>query len=87
MQQPPVDQDFLTVDASRSYSGTPHSVGIYWTSDQPHADLPLPGTTDLHAPGGIETRDPSKRTAADPRLRPRGHRDRPKFIHTHVEIY
>ena len=32
--------------------------------------------TDVHAPGGIRIRIPSKRTAADPRLRPRGHRNR-----------
>jgi hypothetical protein len=32
--------------------------------------------TDIHAPGGIRSRNPSKRTAADPRLRPRGHWDR-----------
>ena len=31
--------------------------------------------THIHAPGGIRTRNPSKREAADPRLRPRGHRD------------
>ena len=29
--------------------------------------------TDIHAPGGIRTHNPSKRTAADPRLRPLGH--------------
>jgi len=29
----------------------------------------------IHATGGIQTRDPSKRVAADLRLRPRGHRD------------
>ena len=29
----------------------------------------------IHANGGIRTRDPSKRVAADLRLRPRGHRD------------
>jgi hypothetical protein len=29
-------------------------------------------TTDIHAPGGIRTHFPSKWTAADPRLRPRG---------------
>jgi hypothetical protein len=27
----------------------------------------------IHAPGGIRTHNPSKRSAADPRLRPRGH--------------
>ena len=31
----------------------------------------------IYASGGIRTRNPSKRAAADPRLRPRGHRDRP----------
>jgi len=29
--------------------------------------------TDIHFPGGIQTRNPSKRAAADPRLRPCGH--------------
>jgi hypothetical protein len=32
--------------------------------------------TNIHAPGGIRTHDPSKRAAEDPRLRPRGHWDR-----------
>jgi hypothetical protein len=32
--------------------------------------------TDIHAPGGIQTHDPSKPAAADPPLRPRGHWDR-----------
>jgi len=32
--------------------------------------------TDIHAPGGIRNRHPSKQAAADPRLRPRGHRNR-----------
>jgi hypothetical protein len=30
----------------------------------------------IHDPGGIRIRNPSKRTAADPRLRPPGNRDR-----------
>jgi len=33
-------------------------------------------TTNIHAPGGIQTQSLSKRGAADPRLSPRGHRDR-----------
>ena len=33
--------------------------------------------TDIHDSGGIRTHNPSKQAAADPRLRPRGHRDRP----------
>jgi hypothetical protein len=32
--------------------------------------------TEIHAPGGIRTRNPSKRAAADLRLRLRGHWDR-----------
>ena len=32
--------------------------------------------TDIHAPGGIRTRNPRKRAASKLRLRPRGHRDR-----------
>jgi hypothetical protein len=31
--------------------------------------------TNIHAPGGIRTHNPSKRAAADPRLRPHGHWD------------
>jgi len=46
---------------------TPHSVGLFWTSDQPdtkictgqHTTL----TTYINASGGIRTRHPSKRAA------------------------
>jgi len=33
--------------------------------------------TNIHAPGGVRTHNPSKRMAEDLRLRPRGHWDRP----------
>ena len=74
-QQSPVGCGLLITEASRS-----HSVGLLWTSDQPdtetstwqHTTL----TTDIHAAGGIRTRNPSQRSTADPRLRPRGHWDR-----------
>jgi hypothetical protein len=36
--------------------------------------------TDIHASGGIRTRSPSKRAAADRPLRPRGHRDWPVAV-------
>jgi hypothetical protein len=36
-------------------------------------------TTNIHAPGGIRTGDPSKRSAADPRPEPLGHWDRQNF--------
>jgi hypothetical protein len=42
---------------------------LYLTTHNKH-------NTNIHATGGIRTRNPSKRTAADPRLRPRGHWDR-----------
>ena len=71
-QQPPVGQGFVIIDASRSHSDTPHSLGVLWTRDQPYAKT---STTTLTA-DGIRTRNPSKRAAADPRLRPRGHWDR-----------
>jgi len=35
----------------------------------------------MHATGGILNRNPSQRAAADPRLRPRGHRDPQKLYH------
>jgi hypothetical protein len=37
-QQPLVGQGLLIVDASRSHSDTPHSVGLLWTSDQTVAE-------------------------------------------------
>jgi hypothetical protein len=79
-QQPPVGQGLLIIEASRSHSDTPHSVGLLWTSDQPHAETLLDNTRhsqERHpCPGGIQTRNPSKRTAADPCLRHPGHGDR-----------
>jgi len=59
-----------------------HSVGLLWTRDRPVAETsPWQHTTflkrDIHAPGGIRTRNPSKLTAEDPQFRPRDHRDRP----------
>jgi hypothetical protein len=40
VQQPPVGQGLLIIEASRSHSDTPHSVGLLWTSDQPDAETP-----------------------------------------------
>jgi hypothetical protein len=36
--------------------------------------------TNIHAPGGIRTHNPSQRSAADLRLRRRGHWDRPNLL-------
>ena len=51
---------------------------LLWTSDQLVAETSTWRHTQhsqqtTHAPGGIPTRNPSKRAAADRRLRPRGH--------------
>jgi hypothetical protein len=37
-QQPLVSQGLLIIEASRSQSDTPHSVGLLWSSDQPNAE-------------------------------------------------
>ena len=74
VQQPLLCQVLLNAEASRSRSDTPHSVGLLCTNDQPNAETSTwqhCKETDIHAPGGIRTRNPSKRGAADPRLRPR----------------
>jgi len=54
-------------------------------SDQPDAETPTGQhttlkETDIHVPGGIRTRNSSKRVAADPRPRPRGYWDRRNLI-------
>jgi len=48
-------------EASRSRSGTPWSVGLLWTNDQPVAETSdnTTLTTDIHATRGIQTWDPS----------------------------
>jgi len=37
-QQPIVGQGLLIIEASRSHSDTPQSVGLLWTSDKPDAE-------------------------------------------------
>jgi hypothetical protein len=43
-QQPLLGQGLLIIEASRSRSDAPHSVGLLWTSDDPDAET-LPGNT------------------------------------------
>jgi hypothetical protein len=75
-QQPVVGQEVLIVVASRLHSDTPHSVGLLWTSDRPIAETydntQHSQVTDVHSPGGIWTRDRSKRAVADTSHRLRG---------------
>ena len=80
-QQLLVGHDLHIIQESRSHPETPHSVGFLWTSDQPRrTDLYLTThnthNTDVNDPGEIRAHNGSRRAAADPRLRPRGHWDR-----------
>jgi hypothetical protein len=38
VRHPLVGQGLLIIDASRSHSDTPHSVGLLWTNGQPDAE-------------------------------------------------
>ena len=72
----------LIIGASHSHSDIPQSVGLLWTGDRPVAETSTwqhtTLATDNYAPWGIRTYNPSKRAAADPRLRSHG----PRFIVT-----
>jgi len=72
----------LIAEVPRSHSDTSHTIGLLWTSHGPVTETSTwrhkTITRDRHpCPGGIRTRNPSKRAAAGPRLRQRGHGDRP----------
>jgi len=55
------------------------SVGLLSTNDQLLSQRPLPNNTqhsqqiNVYAPGGIQTHNPSRRAAADLRVRPCDH--------------
>jgi hypothetical protein len=53
-----MDWGLSIVEASRSHSDIPHSVGFLWTSDQTDVenseDTQLSMETDIHAPAGFE---------------------------------
>ena len=81
-QQLPVGQGLLIIEVSRLFSAHYISQDSSGRAISP-PQRPLPDNTqhsqdtDTHASGRIRTRNPSKRTATDPRLRLRGHWDRP----------
>jgi hypothetical protein len=75
-QHSPVGQSLLIVRIhDHTQVDTPHSVGISVRVISP-TQRPLPDNTqqsqeiDLHALGGIQTHNPKKRAAAEPRFRP-----------------
>jgi hypothetical protein len=66
VQQPLVGQGLLIFEASRSHSGTPHSVGFLWTSDEPEAETLPENTqhsqeTDVHVSAGFEPAIPANK--------------------------
>ena len=74
-------------EVSRSHTIThSHSVGLLWTSDRPVAEIRTYSNTqhseetNIHASGGIRTRDPSNRAAVDLCFRPHGYRNQPTDI-------
>ena len=76
--QPLVNQGLLITESSRSYSDTPHSPVLLWTSDKPLAEtstwVHITLTRDIcPCPGGSRSHNSRKQAAADPRLRPRGY--------------
>ena len=61
-----------------TFNDAPQSVGLLWTTDQLDTETSLADKTQHSqetsvSSAGFDTRDPSQRTAVDPRLRPRGH--------------
>jgi len=82
----------LFSEALWSHTDTPHSAELLWAGDHPD-QRPQPGNTQhslntgIHAHGGIRTRDPRKRAAADPHLRPCGHWDRQLHIFSGLFTY
>ena len=79
-------RDLLNVEASPSYSDTPpldegsvRLIDFYLTDSTQQ--------TGIHARSGIRTRNPSKRTAVDSRLRRHGHWNKPRTVYKDIYIY
>jgi len=74
---PPHCRDFTNTH-THTHTHT-HSVELLWMGDQPDAETSDNSQhsqqTNINAPGGIRTRNPSKQAVADPRFRPRCHWD------------
>jgi len=79
---PPMGQDLLIHEVSRSHTTTHHSSGRVISSSKRH----LPDNTqhsqqtNIHSLGGIQTHNLRRRAVADLCLRPRGHWDRHNFL-------
>jgi hypothetical protein len=79
----PSDPNLFHVFPSRGFAVTQKHQSRWDSSGRVNSpsQRTLPGNTqhsketDIHAPGGIRTRNPSRRAAANPHIRPRGHWD------------
>jgi len=86
-QQPCAGLGFLIVEPSRSHSER-HITLRRTPLDELSAPLPIPlpdnthhaQETDIHVPGRIRTRNPNKRAAVDPLLKPRGHQEQLEIL-------
>jgi len=58
---------------------SPYGASRSLSLDTPPDNIEHSQATNIHVPGGIRTHNPSRRAAADPCLKPRGHRDWHKF--------
>jgi hypothetical protein len=82
LRQPPVEQDVLIHEVSRSHTTTHHSRYDSFGRVISLSQRPLPDKTqhsqktNFYAPDGIRTINLSRRSAADLRIRTRGHWDR-----------
>jgi hypothetical protein len=81
----------LIVEASRPHSHKTYTVWLLspWSGRRRDLYLTTHKTqqTDIHAPSGIRTHNPSKGTAKDSRIRPRGHQYR-LFLcaYSHIKV-
>jgi hypothetical protein len=92
-QQPNSNLGRLILEVSRSHTirhtavrtpldeGSARRRDLYVTTPNTHK------RENIHAPGGIRTHNPSKRGAADPRLRPRSHWDRLMYTIEYIKPF
>ena len=91
--RPNMGHGLLILEVSWSNTTTHHSREdssgrVTGPSHRPLPDNTQRSTqTNIHVPGGIRTHNPSKRVAADLRLRPRGHWDRLYFTAQFIKFF
>jgi len=80
-RQPPEGQGLLSVEASRSCSDTPHSLGLLWTSDQHVAETSTWQHTTLTRDGHqCRRRDSNPKSQKESRRRPHASDRAPTWI-------